>query len=108
MCGTPVESWGGVRKVIPKHLLSSSVETERSSAPDFLCLYNVQSAPYSVTTSVEIISNEGWDKAVADSVGASIVLANDVDEGHVVVDDTDLPHDGTAAAADVERWPLPE
>ena len=47
MWGTPVESAGGVLKVIPKTLFSSGTETDMTSAPVFLCLKSDTFAPYS-------------------------------------------------------------
>lgn len=56
MWGTPVESLGGVRKVMPNTLFSSGTDTDITSAPVFLCLNNTTLAPYSSTMSSFTIS----------------------------------------------------
>ena len=48
MCGTPVESEGGVRSVMPKTLFSSAgANTLITCAPDFLWWYRMAWTPYS-------------------------------------------------------------
>eukprot|EP00961_Rhodomonas_salina_P289996 3918611-Rhodomonas_salina.1 len=56
MWGIPVESSGGVRKVIPKHLFSSGTVTDMISAPVFLCVKSSTLVPYSSTFSLRVSS----------------------------------------------------
>ena len=55
----PVESLTGVRKTMPKTLLSSSACAEMSSAPDLMCRYVAHLIVYSSTISTLTSSNAG-------------------------------------------------
>mmetsp|Transcript_5534 Transcript_5534/g.20012 ORF Transcript_5534/g.20012 Transcript_5534/m.20012 type:complete len:204 (+) Transcript_5534:2845-3456(+) len=62
MCGIPVLFSGGVRNVTPKHLFSSSFESDMTSAPVLRCLNRNAFASYSATYSSRT-SSKPWRSA---------------------------------------------
>ena len=68
---------GNVTGVVDSHtLLSSSLMTESSSAPVFLCLYSTVSSAYSDTWSVDTTSKASCCAAAAEVDWARLVLVN--------------------------------
>jgi len=63
-----LRTYGGVRKTMPKTLFSSSLETDMTSAPVFLCLNNTAFDLHSPINSSETFSNPYFSATSSDTL----------------------------------------
>mmetsp|Transcript_28950 Transcript_28950/g.112642 ORF Transcript_28950/g.112642 Transcript_28950/m.112642 type:complete len:200 (+) Transcript_28950:4066-4665(+) len=80
MCGTPVESFGGVRNTIPNVLFSSALRIESSSVPVFLCFHSLACDAYSATNSSRTSSKSSTTSPILRGIFSKKITATSNEE----------------------------